>query len=275
MDTSTIDINAVQLKNKLQFIKNGSWHFTDSDIYLDMLAHIGSADSVLRDDLIYQGFYHLLNKDVLSKKQMFDLLSEILKLIMYKIGNRDQSIFTRTFAMLVLVEIIKKDTTEDFLSDEQLNDIFYRLIDYIGKEQDLRGYIKEMGWAHALAHCSDAVDAVVRHSKFSASQKILLGKALLEKICDRHYIYSHSEDERVATPVIGLIRFGMLSLDDIVNLFDAIHDDEITHENLIMTNKKVFLRTLYFRLRHHGYESTDIDILVEEANKITPWFYEV
>ena len=53
-------LNEIQLKEKLQVFAENKFHLSENDdlseIIPDMLNHIGSTDSYLRDELIYSAF---------------------------------------------------------------------------------------------------------------------------------------------------------------------------------------------------------------------------
>ena len=110
-----------------------------------MLVHIGSPDSQLRDNMIYQTFCQL----ILETKIDDQLLGEILELcvsdqFLFKgIGEKDtDSVFTRSFTSLLIALILYQDNRNDFLTEAKVNEIKDKLISYVNLEKDVRGYVK-------------------------------------------------------------------------------------------------------------------------------------
>ena len=150
------------LKEKLQVIKNNNYETTDSNYYeitKEMLNYIGSPDPELRDDLIYLILSDWIIKGVYTPEQ----LREILKIafddqhLFYKIGEvESDSVFTRSFSVLLIPLILITHRKNNILSKNELQDVYNKVIKYVREEKDLRGFIENKGWAYSVAHGADA-----------------------------------------------------------------------------------------------------------------------
>lgn len=180
---------------------------TKQKVILSMLKHIGSPDSELRDNLIYQTFCQF----ILESKLDNDLLIEILDIcisdqFLFKgIGEKNtDSVFTRSFTSLLIALILYLDNRDDFLSRAKVLEVKDKLISYVHLEKDVRGYVREKGWAHSVAHAADAFDELVKNKKMKESNYPEIVKAILGKIYQAERVYIHDEEERMIIPIVQM-----------------------------------------------------------------------
>ncbi len=223
-------------------------------IVISMLVHIGSPDSQLRDNMIYQTFCQL----ILETKIDDQLLGEILELclsdqFLFKgIGEKDtDSVFTRSFTSLLIALILYQDNRNDFLTEAKVNEIKDKLISYVNLEKDVRGYVKDRGWAHSMAHVADAFDELVKSEKINQSTYPAIMQAIWQKIYQTESVYIHDEDERMIVPLIQMIDNGLEQevLEGlIINMKNDLHQykNQIEEEKywFLVANCKNFLKSL-------------------------------
>ena len=158
------------LKDQLQSIAQNKFSVSPSiepfELALKMVNHIGSPDSQLRDDLIYTAFATwILEYKLFNGEQLRQLLASVLddKHMFYCIGEENtDSVFTRSFSVLLLPLILIANREERFLTDTHIQQIKTKLLQYLDGEKDLRGYVEGSGWAHAVAHVADTFDDLVQ-----------------------------------------------------------------------------------------------------------------
>ena len=180
-----------------------------------MMKYIGSTDSELRDGLISAAFYYwILERVLFTPEQMRHLLQSALddEHLFYHIGeNGTDSVFTRTFSMLMLplLLIVHRDK-QAYLSREEVMGVKTAVLHYLQQEQDLRGYVAGPGWAHAIAHASDALDDIVQATELGAAdlQEILEG--IRGAMCRPERPFTHEEDERMVTAVVAAYKRNLL-----------------------------------------------------------------
>lgn len=134
-----------------------------------MMYHIGSPDPELRDTLIYSTFGKLIQEDYLNHQQMKYIIETCLneQHLFLNIGvtNKD-SVFTRSFSALTIALILAKDRENHFLSKDIVISAIESSINYLVREEDIRGYIEIKGWAHSIAHGADLLAAAIKHPLF-------------------------------------------------------------------------------------------------------------
>ncbi|MFM9278180.1 DUF2785 domain-containing protein [Paenibacillus jiagnxiensis] len=233
-----------------------------------MMNHIGSTDAVLRDELIYS----LLSEWVLADLFSLDQLKELLHTAMdgshlfYRIGEKGaDSVFTRSFSVLIIPLILISDRKSSFLTQQDIIKIYDRLIDYCKSEKDTRGYVAGKGWAHSVAHTADAFEDLVQSPYIEQKHLIQILEILQHKICYSDEIYLYEEDERIAAAVVRALDRKLLDIKEVEQWllsFYAVPDfDRLPESAVLRMNVKHFLKTLYFRLLDHGELDESVHII--------------
>ncbi|MCP1181854.1 DUF2785 domain-containing protein [Paenibacillus sp. 1781tsa1] len=255
-------MDALTLKQKLQHIQSANRSINNEEqpyeLALHMLKHIGSPDPVLRDELIYVIFATWIGQGVFSEDQLRHVLQLALddQHLFYGIGEQGtDSVFTRTFSVLLLPPILNVDREKPFLNEEDIAGIHHRLITYLECEKDLRGYVDDKGWAHAPAHAADAVEDLAQSPYLERMDLLELLHAISRKITESSEVYLHDEDQRIAHAIITILRRNLLEQKDITLWMNSLHQGdmavnrsllETSHRNL---NVRLFLQTLYLAIR--------------------------
>ena len=227
------------------------------EVALAMMRHIGSTDAELRDGLIAAAFYYwILDRVLFTPEQMRELLQLALdeQHLFYKIGeNGTDSVFTRTFSMLLLplLLIVHRDK-QAYLSKEEVLVVKTAVLRYLQQEQDLRGYVPGPGWAHAIAHASDALDDIVQATELDAKDLREVLEAMQRAMCRPERPYTHEEDERMVTAVLAAYKRHLIPDSEwetwIRSFTKQAQQFERSPGNYQTLNAKHFLRSLYFRL---------------------------
>ena len=188
-------------------------HIHMHSLLKSMLTHIGSTDSVLRDQFIYSSFCQLSLNNQIEHDLYIELAEHCVSnaFLFYGIGEYEtDTVFTRSFTMLLLALILYKDNKEDILPQSMVVKIKKNMILYINAERDIRGYVPNKGWAHSMAHAADVFDELAKSKKISQESAIDLLKSLWAKIYVYQGVYVHDEDERIITAIIQLIQKGLI-----------------------------------------------------------------
>ncbi|MCW3794596.1 DUF2785 domain-containing protein [Paenibacillus sp. LS1] len=255
-------MDALTLKQRLQHIQSVNLSIDHVEqpyeLALYMMKHIGSPDPVLRDELIYVTFATWIGQGVFSEDQLRHVLQLALddQHLFYGIGEQGtDSVFTRTFSVLLLPPILSVDREQSFLNKEDIAGIHHRLTTYLECEKDVRGYADDKGWAHAPAHAADAVEDLAQSPYLERTDLLELLHALAVKIAEPSVVYIHDEDQRIAHAVITILRRNLLELKDITIWIDSLHQgDKAENRSLLETSQKslnvrLFLQTLYLAIR--------------------------
>lgn len=244
-----------ELKQKLIDIKTSGYSPGGVDVngmLDDMMRNIGSVDSDLREN-IYSALQKWTVKGVISVEQMKKFLGLCLddKHLFYGIGeNGTDSVFTRTFSVLLIPLAFSLNGRGAFLSENDVINIKENVIRYLRLENDVRGYVDGKGWAHSTAHASDALEDIARSEYIGRDGLLDILEAIKEKICIGYYTYVNEEDDRAAFAVLSTLERAVLTGRDITDWimsFCSARKTGVYAEDLRLgMNVRNFLRSLYF-----------------------------
>ena len=225
----------------------------------EMLQYIGFPEDELRDKLNYRLFIELLSGQLFSQAQMAEL-AHILKgddYLFHAIGERDtDTVFTRSFSALWLSSLLNVDSQLHFLSEEEAVNIMDVSSRYLSNEKDVRGFVGEKGWAHAIAHGADLSTAIIAHPSFN----VRFAPVILQGIKDSFWkgtVFVDDEEERLVTIFEKLIRIDFpeeVLIEWIEQVFDKLQfylmEVGYTPQYFAArTNTLHFMKTLYFTLK--------------------------
>ena len=230
----------------------------------EMLPHLGSPDAELRDDLIYSTLASWIMSDKFEEDDLKVLLRQLLteEHLFFKLGEVDtDSVFMRSFSILIIPLILSWHRQRPFLMPYELREVKVKLLDYLEKEQDLRGFVLDedeagepKGWAHAIAHTADALDDLVRCKEMGSEELVEILNAIRQKAAESKLVFVHLEDERLVTPVIAVLGRKVLTPPDVQSWLAgfvplAQQKEPFPDCYRQAQNVKNFLRSLYFRAR--------------------------
>lgn len=241
-----------------------------------MLKYIGDTDPELRDDLIYFTFYKwIYEEDYFNNKELISILDIILdeNHLFFHIGNeQDNTVFTRTFSVLIVDLLLGKERQRPFLNSEKFVKTKDSLIKYYNEENDLRGYLNNMGWAHGAAHGADAMLELAISKK---SDEVVLSdilKALERVLYNGKYFLSNEEDERMTRVVFIILMKDLLAKDRLIYWIEGLSkciESEYSREQYITrVNTKNFIRCLYFSLMHQKNTENITDVLFKVEERL-------
>lgn len=276
-------LNETQLKEKLQILEQNEFRLSEQDdlseILPAMLQHIGSIDSVLRDDLIYSAFRTWMYDDhVVSQEQMRNMLPIVLdrQHLLYRVGEQDtDSVFTRAFSVLVLPLVLIAHRSQPFYSAAEIDQIRETLLDYARSEKDRRGFVAGKGWAHSAAHTADALDDLAQCPEMGKSDLADILEAISSMVCMTGTGYIYLEDERIVTAVIAVLKRQLLSDAEIAQWIQGFAERALqvttAPERLVLrANVKNFLQSLYFRLQWEQVPNRFETTIEQALRRINP-----
>lgn len=235
-----------------------------------MLEYIGDPDPELRDKLIYQTFYQwILVKEYFSKDELHQILfiAKDQKHLFFQLGNEgDDSVFTRTFSVLVIALILAYHRQYLLIDHDLFVIIKENLIQYYSKENDLRAYVEGNGWADGVSHGADALDELVACKESDAKICSEVLEVIKKMLTNGRYAFCEEEEERITSVVFRIINNNLIPKNDINKWIERliercqIETNRSTRRTRI--NVKNFIRSLYFRLKHSKKDSTLITTLI-------------
>ena len=239
---------------------------------LEMLPHIGSTDSELRDDLIYMTLAQWIAvQDLLDGEQLRIILPILVddQHLFYKIGEKGtDSVFTRSFSMLTLALLIEEHNKNPYLGQTEVQMVKATALRYLQAEQDLRGFVAEddKGWAHAVPHTADCLSELALTPELEAADLVDILQGVRAKTAVSGAVFIHEEDERLVYPVIATLQRKVLREIDVKEWLGgfvplAQQKEPFPDCYYQAINVKNFLRSLHFR----GRQSKTIDLIGENS----------
>jgi hypothetical protein len=223
-----------------------------------MLAVIGSTDGELRDQLIYSSLVRWVDHGLLSLGQMEQLLAISLddQHLFYRIGEEgSDAVFTRTFSALAACLVVDKDRERPVLPPELIRSAIARAPEYLCREQDIRGFVPDKGWARGIAHGADLAATVIGHPHCPAAMQTNYLLALEACLLDKTGVYTDDEEERLLGIIDALLAQGMedealeVWVQRIAGLLDTkAENDHTLAYHQALTRTRHFMQGLYFRL---------------------------
>jgi hypothetical protein len=188
--------------------------YTVEQLTSELLHNLGDNDPQLRDHLAYTALEKWIQQGYYTHTQLRAMITDLTDNMKQGLGTQgDDTVLWRSFSALTLSEVIKYDNTHPFLREDEVKDILEQSINYLIREQDLRGYAEGKGWVHALAHAGDLLGVLTRNRYVGESRLELILSALAEKtMMPVNHAYVTLEEERLALVVIAALTRNLLPL---------------------------------------------------------------
>ncbi|OKP95516.1 DUF2785 domain-containing protein [Paenibacillus sp. P46E] len=276
----------IQLMTDLQRIETEHYRLREGEEHRRfislMLEYIGDPQPELRDELIYPAFYEwILEQRQFSSDELREILAVLLdeQHLFHGIGVQgDDTVFTRTFTILVIGLIIQRHREQPFLDAAGFLTLKTALLRYYTEEKDLRGYVEEGGWAHSAAHGADALDELVQCPECDERVQLEILEAVRVMLHNGAYIFRDEEDERMATIVDTMIRGNLLARERIAEWIDSLaasgSQPRIRSQYINRVNSKNFVRALYFRREREGLGQELQEALLTSEMKLNKFTVE-
>lgn len=232
---------------------------TVADLTPELLSFLGSTDIDVRDPFGYTILVQWIVRDGrYSPDELRAMRDQLLSNLNVGIGeNGTDTVFLRSFSILILSVIVYRENQQPFLSEAEIADLLTHTLRYFTAEHDLRGFVPEKGWAHSVAHTADALKFLARNVKTTATQHESILNAIADKLLlPVTYVYIHSEDERLVSTLIDVMKRAVLPPETWNVWLDRFSDwknswqpgDFVPTIHAPWWNTKNFLRSLYFRV---------------------------
>ena len=167
---------------------------------------LGSTDPELRDEIAYESFVAWIYRDQrLAPDELNRLRVILMRNAVYRLGHiEDDSLFLRSFSILVLSVLAAQDLRVPFLDAMGFDDLLDLGAHSLTDERDLRGYVLHKGWGHATAHCADLLKFLARSPRLSRKQQALIVEVIARRLQTARQVFTWGEDARLAYALAAL-----------------------------------------------------------------------
>jgi hypothetical protein len=197
---------------------------TVEELTPELLALLGSTDPFLRDGVAYVLLASWLARKHYTPAEVWAMAARLIAKLSIGLDERaSDSVFGRSFSALVLAEIVHRDNQASLLDQFQVHALLDAALTYLSAEQDLRGYVPDKGWAHAVAHTADLlwVLSQSRHLHTDDLERILDGLAAKAAPSGTH-IYLYNESQRLARAALGAIGRNQIEMSFLTSWIDQL-----------------------------------------------------
>ena len=223
-----------------------------------LFGYLGSTDPELRDDIAYIVYANWLKREMFTQEEVCAHVEELLANLDKGIGETESdSVFLRTFSVLLLAEIVHNDNKKPLLEKDLIRTILAKGLWYLDAEKDPRGHIPVIGWAHALAHTADLMLVLGKNRQTEKDdlENILQGIAN-KLIHSTNWIYIHREDDRLANAVLMILRRDLVTTGFLQSWLKSFTEPERSWNGAYMEegqakafhNSRNFLRSLFVNI---------------------------
>jgi hypothetical protein len=105
----------------------------------------------------------------------------------------------------MLSVVIARDNADPFLQAREFRRVFDEALEYLRKEQDVRGYDPRLGWMHSAAHTADLLKFLARSAQVTKDDQRAMLDAIAEKMRTAPAVFTYGEDERMARAVLSIV----------------------------------------------------------------------
>ena len=177
---------------------------------LEATDHLGSTDPELRDGIAYEAFYAWVYRDErLTPAELNRLRAVLERNAKRGLGkSEDDSLFLRSFSILVLSVLAAEDLKKPFLDAQSFESLVDLGIEELGHERDLRGYVPAKGWGHATAHSADLLKFLARNPQLKREDQIRIVTAVAGRLQSAGQVFVWGEDARLAAALTSLAHRG-------------------------------------------------------------------
>lgn len=223
---------------------------------LALLDNLASPDPVLRDELSLTLLDRLIEGDRLAPPDRERLAAAAIDGHHLTAGlghTGDDTVFARTFAVLVVAALVEHDRERQELAAPVIGRLADAVLAYAAGERDFRGYVPGKGWAHAAAHTADALGSLAAHPALPASRVLAILQGLRE-LASVPVPLAYLEDDRLALAAHRIMRLGTATTDEVsawLDQFSLPPAGVDVGSGIVMASNQVhFLRSLYGRWLH-------------------------
>lgn len=185
-----------------------------ADLTAELTTMLGSPDPVERDEIAYPILATWISEGVYDDL-LVGLGDGMATGLTQGLGESGtDSVFRRSFSVLVLAECIERDNTASRLPPAKLLEWGDRVTGWLVRERDVRGYVPGKGWAHTIAHGADAIAVLADSHHLGLTELTVLLDVLADVLTDVRTdaeagpsdVLVHGEPDRLALATMHILR---------------------------------------------------------------------
>lgn len=226
-----------------------------SDLTTELGEMLGDPDPSVRDGLAYPILAAWVSNGVYDDllKRLGDGICNLMEEGVGEVGT--DGIFQRSFAVLVMAEIIERDNRMGLLDDRTVGGWGDRICRWLVAEKDVRGFDPERGWAHTVAHGADAISALARSPRLQGPGLLVLLEVIADRVLEpTPEFYVAGETDRLALAAMDTLRRNLVDVEALDPWLTRLAEraqpdqDDPVHPFRVNGNVQSFLRAFHLQL---------------------------
>lgn len=196
----------------------------------------------------------------------------------------DDSVFRRSFSALILTECIDRATAADLGGAEVVLRWGDRVMGWLARERDLRGFVPGKGWAHAVAHGADALAALARSPHVGRLELTVILDVIADRLlASTDHFWVSGEEDRLALATLGVVQRNVLGLEVLepwvarVAAGAQVRGDVSQHPFRVAGNVQAYLRSLHLQLaltaEHPAVRTDLLLVLIAHLRRTNPAYF--
>jgi hypothetical protein len=199
-------------------------NFTADEVTAVLMECLASPDSELRDTYGFEILSRWIRRGTLKVDSLKRMMTTLIPNLKIGIGERGtNSAFRRTFSALILSELARQENLAPYLEFSEVKALLEAGLNYLPAEQDLRGFDKQLGYVHGVAHGADLLFRLAGNSHLEKTDLARILEAVRSKVAPvGKTSYAFGEDERLSRVVIAVLARGVLNAAEWKDYIDKI-----------------------------------------------------
>ena len=224
-----------------------------TELTTELTSMLGDTDPYIRDDISLGTLTTWISEGVYD-----DLLEGLgdgmaAGLVIGLGTTSSDTVFRRSYSALVLAECIKRDNAVRLMSPDTVLRWGDRVMSWLVRERDLRGFVPGKGWAHTVANGADALRALAVSEAIGRLELTVLLDVVADRLCEpTDFRLSHGEDDRLAAATLAMIRRDILPMDVldpwVARLVEVATVEPSADPSAVTRNVQSYLRSLHLQL---------------------------
>jgi hypothetical protein len=184
-----------------------------AELTTELTTMLGSPDPDVRDGMAYPTLATWIDRGVYDDL-IVGLGDGMAAGLTVGLGEKDtDTVFRRSFSVLVLAECVDRDNQQGLVPGEKLLEWGDRIASWYLRERDVRGFVPGKGWAHTVAHGADAIGVLARSPHVGRNELTVLLDVLGDRVlAPVDAPFAHGEPDRMALATLTVLRRNVLPL---------------------------------------------------------------
>ncbi|MDN4162728.1 DUF2785 domain-containing protein [Nocardioides abyssi] len=177
------------------------------DLTADLTRMLGDPDPEVREGIAWPALVTWIGRGVYDDLLvgLGDGMAAGLRAGLGEVGT--DSVLRRSWSARVLGECLERDHLRSLVPAGTVLDWGDRVATWLLREQDVRGFVPELGWAHAVAHGADALGSLARSRHLGTPELTVV----LDVVADRvlapvDHLFVNGEHDRLAGATMIVLR---------------------------------------------------------------------